>query len=436
MRAAPPPGPPRSGQRARWVRPLQLAALTLAALCGGGYYALSASGQGSGAVLLSGTLPNFTLLLAGRDVIYCYYHQPCKDQNQRTGVLQTANTDTLMLVKVRGKRVSVLSIPRDTNVGEFNPREAAAKQKVNGKYWDGGPQALVGAVETITGERVDNYLIVRTEEAARVIDALGGLDVSVPKGGIEWIDKAANVNLKLSAGSHHLNGQQGVWYLRVRKGFGDDYGRIDHQKQALSQLASKLTTARGLAALPTLLSVMGGVETNLDPTLLQSVQPVLSQFKLNFATLPTNTIPRSFNLAVDRQKLAQVWGDVLGPGPAPSGSGSTSPNSTSSVTVLIEDASGAGLGPAMVQALNAAGYPKVQLSSLPTSDEHSQVFTQTDVEAAQQLADQLNLPRLQGERFAVQPGQIGVLLGSDARQLFAALGGFTPHASVNPPPVN
>ena len=297
--------------RARWLRPLQLAALTLAGLCGGGYYALSVSGQGSGAVVLSGSLPNFTLLLAGRDVIYCYYHQPCKDQDQRKGVIQTANTDTLMLVKVRSKRVSVLSIPRDTNVGEFNPRESAAAQKVNGKYWEGGPQALVNAVETITGERVDNYLIVRTEEAARVIEALGGLDVNVPKGGIEWIDKAADVNLQLSAGPHHLGGQEGVWYLRVRKGFGDDYGRIDHQKQALSQLASKLTTARGLSALPTILSVMNGLETNLDPGLLQSVQPVLSQFKLNFATLPTDTIPRSFNLAVDRQKLAQVWGDSL-----------------------------------------------------------------------------------------------------------------------------
>ena len=79
----------------------------------------------------------------------------------------------------------------------------------------------------------------------------------------------------------------------------------------------------------------------------------------------------------------------------------------SRVTVLLEDASGAGLGPAMVQALNTAGYPKVQLSTLPSSDEHSQVFTQTDVEVAQQLADQLNLPRLQGERFAVSRARSG-----------------------------
>ncbi|TSA87749.1 LytR family transcriptional regulator [Deinococcus detaillensis] len=416
-------GTQRQETRRRWLRPLQLSLLTLAALCGGGYYALSASnGQGGGSnVVLSGSLPNFTLLLAGRDVIYCYYHQPCKDQNQRKGVIQTANTDTLMLVKVQGKRVSVLSIPRDTNVGDFDPKKSAAEQKVNGKYWDGGPQALVSAVETITGERVDNYLIVRTEEAARVIDALGGLDVNVPAGGIEWIDKAAGVNLKLAAGPHHLEGQEAVWYLRVRKGFGDDYGRIDHQKQALSQLASKLTTPGGLSAVPTILSVMNGVETNLDPTLLTTVQPVLSQFKLSFATLPTDTIRRSFNLAVNREELAKVWGNSLKAEPS------------SAVTILLEDASGAGLGPPMVDALHAAGYPNVRLSTLPKIGERSQVFTQSDVETAQNIADQLNLPRLQGERFPVAAGQIGVLLGGDAPQLFAALNHFTPAASSPAP---
>ena len=400
---------------AGFARALQLSALTLSALCGGGYYALSASSNhAGGSVVINGTLPNFTLLLAGRDIIYCYYHQPCKDQNQRKGVIQTANTDTLMLIKVRGSRVDVLSIPRDTNVGDFNPRGSAAAQKVNSKYWDGGPQGLVSAVETITGERVDNYLIVRTDEVARVIDALGGLDVSIPAGGIEWIDKAAGVNLKLSAGPHHLGGQEAVWYLRVRKGFGDDYGRIDHQKQALSQLASKLTSARGIAALPTILSVMRGVETNLDPALFQAIEPALSGLKLSFATLPTNTIRGSFNLAVDRGKLAQIWGDHL----------QTEPGDQ--VTVLIEDASGANLGSKLSAALNTLGYPKVRLSSAVKSAEHSQVFTQSDVQAAQNLADGLNLPRLQGERFPVQPGQVGIFLGSDAGQQFAALKRFAP----------
>ena len=416
------------GGKGRWARPLQLAALTLGALCGGGYYALSqSSAVGAPIGGPAGGLPSFTLLLAGRDITYCYYRQPCKDQNQRQGVIQTANTDTLMLVKVQGARVSVLSIPRDTTVGDFNPRASAAEQKVNAKYWSLGPAGLVSAVETITGERVDNYLIVRTDEVARVIDALGGLDVNIQQPqGIEWVDQAAGVNLKLAAGPHHLAGQEAVWYLRVRKGFGDDYGRIDHQKQALSQLASKLPTARGLAALPTIVGVMNGVETNLDPNIIQTVRPALGQYKLSFATLPTDTIRGSFNLAVNRDKLSQIWGNSAGAGMAAEGAASGGPADPNAepgarVTLLLQDASGSKLGEKMAGVLRRSGYPNVRVTQAPVSAEHSQVFTQSDVGAAQTLADLLNLPRLQGERFPVQPGQVGVMLGSDATRLFAAL---------------
>lgn len=89
------------------------------------------------AARVDGSVPHFTLLLAGRDIVYCYYRTPCKNQDQRTGLVQPPNTDTLMLVKVDGTQVSVLNIPRDTNVGEFDPQESVAAQKVNSRYWSG-----------------------------------------------------------------------------------------------------------------------------------------------------------------------------------------------------------------------------------------------------------------------------------------------------------
>ena len=406
---------------ARWVRALQLSALSAAFLCGGGYYALSASGAQSSSVLLSGSLPNFTLLLAGRDVIYCYYHQPCKDQNQRQGVIQTANTDTLMLVKVQGSRVNVLSIPRDTTVGEFDRRKPPAEQKVNGKYWDGGPQALVSAVETITGERVDNYLIVRTEEAARVIDALGGLDVTVPAGGIEWVDKAADVNLKLSAGPHHLEGQEAVWYLRVRKGFGDDYGRIDHQKAG----AESTRRQTDHPARP------GGAAHHPQRAARRGNRP-RSGHRAGAAALGC-WAQAQFCHPAHHHHSPQLQS---GGGPRPARPDLGRPGAAEPadrVTVLLQDASGAGLGAQLEEALHALGYPRVQLTTAPQSGEHSQVFTQSDVKVAQNLADQLNLPRLQGERFPVQPGQVGVLLGSDASSLFAALRTYAPSPRLSAP---
>ncbi len=433
----PPNGPRQAGAGRRprrshaLLRAAQAFGLSLSALALGGFALLGQPGTAAPVATLPGQAPQFTVLLAGRDVIYCYYRQPCKNQDQRTGLVQTPNTDTLMLVKVSGDRVDVLNIPRDTTVGEFSWRQSAAAQKVNSKYWSGGPESLTRAVEEITGERVDSYVIVRTDYVARVIDALGGLDVDVPEPGIEWVDQAAGVNLKLSPGNHHLGGDQAVLFLRVRKGFGDDYGRIDHQKQALTQLAARLKSPQGLAALPTILGGVGnGVETNVDPNLLPSLLPHLSGMRLRFATLPTDTIRGSFNLAPDRERLAQVWGSA----PATAGQNGSAAARPAPIRVTIQDASGAGLGEALARALGVLGYAQVRVQSAPASSVSSQVFTQQDVGAAETLADLLGLPRLQGERFPVAPGEVGILLGADAAQQLAGLSAYRTPTTPNPTP--
>ena len=407
------------------LRALQAFGLTLSCLSLGGFALLSGAGRTVASSVLPGTAPQFTVLIAGRDIVYCYYQQPCKDQDQRTGLVQPPNTDTVMLVKVDGARVRVLNIPRDTNVGEFDRGESVAAQKVNSQYFSGGPQALKQAVETITGERVDSYVIVRTDYVERVINALGGLDVTVPEGGIEWIDRAAGVNLQLDAGPHHLEGPDAVLFLRVRKGFGDDYGRIDHQKQALTQLAGRLKSAQGLAALPTILGGIGnGVETNADPNTLAALRPFLPGLKLSFATLPTDEIPGTFNLAVNRERLAALWGDA--PAPVTDAPG---------VKVTVVDASGAGLGEGLRTALTALGYADVQVTVAPPSQEASQVFTQQDVAQAGALADLLNLPRLQGERFPVAAGEVGVLLTRDAQENLKELAALAGTPMAADPPV-
>ena len=405
-------------------RAWQLSALTLSALALAGYWTLT---QPAGAarralsVTPAGQPPSFTLLLAGRDIAYCYYHTPCRDQNTRTGLWQPPNTDTIMLVKVLGAQVNVLSIPRDTNVGPFQPSRGVAVQKVNAQYFRGGPQALVSAAEEISGERVDAYAVVSTDFVAAVVDALGGLDVTVPdipaygepaKRGIFFDDNAADLHVHLTPGRHHLNGPAAVAYLRMRKGFGDDYGRMDHQKAAVAQLVDKLRTPGGLArALPTILrGLSGSVESNLDPALLQEALPYLNGYQLNFATLPTTEIRGTTNLAVDRAGLARVWD-----------AGARLPAQDVAANVRIFDASGAALGPKVAWALQQRGVRVAGVSAEPLGGERSQVFTLDQVARASELARQLNLPRLQGLRFPVQAGEVGIYLGADAAARYAEL---------------
>ncbi|WP_424950618.1 LCP family protein [Deinococcus sp.] len=414
---------PRERTSPAW-RAWQLSGLTLAALSLGGYAVLNAPGGEARRVMASlpGQAPHLTLLLAGRDIVYCAPYTPCKDQDTRK-VWQPPNTDSIMLVKVDGTRVNVLSIPRDTNVGPYDRSRGVASQKVNSQYWTGGLAGLSSAVEQISGERVDYAVVVRTDYVARVIGALGGLDVTVPdvaaygkpgQRGIQFDDNAANLHVHLEPGAHHLDGPQAVAYLRMRKGVGDDYGRIDHQKQALSQLVGKLKTPAGLArALPVILSGLGnGVDTNADAGLIESLTPTLTQFRLNFATLPTTEIPGTFNLAADQQALARLWKTDTAPQNAAADTG---------VSVQVEDASGKGLGPRFVRALQLAGYGRVRLQTVAASPEHTQVFTQTEARAAESLSDLLNVSQLQGARFPVASGEVGVLLGEDANTLYAAL---------------
>lgn len=427
------PAPQQAEPRAAQVRTVpgwrawQLSGLLLAALSLAGYWTLtSSSGEVRRLALAApGTPPHFTLLLAGRDIVYCYYRQPCADQNQKTKLYQPPNTDTIMLIKVDGTRVNVLSIPRDTNVGPFDPAKGIAFQKVNSQYFRGGPEALVQAAEQITGEHVDSYMIVRTDYVAAVVDALGGLDVTVPdvpgyagKRGIQFDDNAADLHVHLDPGPHHLDGKTAVAYLRMRKGFGDDYGRMDHQKQALTQLLDKLRGPGGLAALPTILRGLtsGSVETDVDPALAQQLLPFLHDFKLSFATLPTTEIPGTSNLAADQEALAGLWGT---PETATSTMGSSAAGNRAGIRIL--DSSGSGQGERLGAVLKNLGYPVLGMTVQPASRQGSQVFTLDRPTEAGQLADLLGLPRLQGLRFAIERGEVGLYLGQDSTQAYAVL---------------
>ncbi|AFZ66960.1 LCP family protein [Deinococcus peraridilitoris] len=394
-------------------RAWQLASIALATLSLAGYWTLtSTAGEVRRAALVTpeGQPPRFTVLLAGRDIAYCYYRTPCQDQNSERAQRES-RTDTLMLMKVDGTRVNILTVPRDTQAGSFDSFLDAGSQKINAAYAFGGPEQLVSRIEEITGERIDYYAVVRTDFVAAVISALGGLVVNVPAK-IDFDDYAAGLHVHLESGPQRLNGKEAVAFLRMRKGVGDDYGRMDHQKAAIAQLVDKLRTPGGLAgALPAILrGFSGSVQTNADPALIQQMVPYLRDYKLSFATLPTREIPGTTNLMPDREALAELWGGA-----------STTLASEQSVPVRIVDASGTGLGPKVAWALKARGFRVTEVSDSAISGERSQVFTLSEVGSAESVSRWLDLPRLQGLRFPVERGEVGVYLGTDARARYAEL---------------
>ncbi|MDG9711443.1 LCP family protein [Streptomyces sp. DH10] len=158
----------------------------------------------------------------------------------------SARSDTAMIVHVyKGhKKASVVSIPRDTLIdrpectdtkGDEHP--AANSVMFNSAYSTGGAACAVKTVESVTDLRMDHYLEVDFAGFQRLIDDLGGVEVTTTKS----IDDPDS-HLKLKAGTHRLDGEQALGLVRTRHGVGDgsDLGRIQLQQAFIKALVNQI----------------------------------------------------------------------------------------------------------------------------------------------------------------------------------------------------
>ncbi len=152
-----------------------------------------------------------------------------------TGSTQGRRTDTIMIVYVPpGGKPALISIPRDSYV----PIPKNGKNKINAAYAFGGPDLLVQTVEANTGLRVDGYLEIGFGGFVNIIDALGGIEMCLPKA-----IKDADSHLDLPKGCQTLSGVDALGYVRMRKADPrGDLGRVERQREMLAAIAQKAAT--------------------------------------------------------------------------------------------------------------------------------------------------------------------------------------------------
>ncbi|MFD9075128.1 MULTISPECIES: LCP family protein [Streptomyces] len=159
-----------------------------------------------------------------------------------------ARSDTAMIVHVyKGhKKASVVSIPRDTLItrpecavkdGDGKVDPGGERQMFNTAYEVGGPACAVKTVEKMSGIRMDHYVEVDFTGFKKLIDTLGGVDITTKQP-----IKDKDSHLDLPAGSHTLNGEQALGLVRTRHGVGDgsDLGRIQLQQAFIKALMNQV----------------------------------------------------------------------------------------------------------------------------------------------------------------------------------------------------
>jgi LCP family protein required for cell wall assembly len=163
-----------------------------------------------------------------------------------------SRTDTIMLWRIGGGVSRRLSIPRDTRV----PIPGHGESKINAAYAYGGPALAIKTVEQFTGVKINHLIIVNLGNFPTFINAIGGIDVKTDRVCSKISGGAANggFTLNLSAGTHHLTGQQALILARTRENScnpaENDLTREKRQQAILNAIKSQLFSFTTFIHLP------------------------------------------------------------------------------------------------------------------------------------------------------------------------------------------
>ena len=173
-------------------------------------------------------------------------------------------TDTMLLVTIdfNTGRVDMITTPRDSYVHVTNA--TGELYKVNAAAYFGGglcDSGFKNACDTISGVfggiPVPYYVGVDMDGLVALVDAMGGVDYDMD---IEFEGTRGTIY----EGYQHLDSQQVLDYLRVRKGFGTDVDRQERQRQLLIAVFSQMANSGQIGNLPDIYrSLKDMVFTNL-----------------------------------------------------------------------------------------------------------------------------------------------------------------------------
>jgi LCP family protein required for cell wall assembly len=248
------------------------------------------------------TQPGTTYLLVGSDS----REGLSKAERKKLGTGSSAGqrTDTMMIMYIpTSGKPALISIPRDSYV----PIPGNGKNKINAAYAFGGPKLLVKTVEQNTGLRVDAYMEIGFGGFVNIIDALGGIDMCIPKA-----IKDTDSHLNLKKGCQNLDGTTALGYVRMRKADPlGDLGRVQRQRQMLAAIAKKsatpLTVFNPVRYWTLTHAVADSISVGEDTSLLETTSMALAMRKVANDEGYTLTVPVSNPGASTPAGSAVLW---------------------------------------------------------------------------------------------------------------------------------
>ncbi|WP_443735545.1 LCP family protein [Streptomyces guryensis] len=351
------------------------------------------------------------------------------------------NADVEMVVHVSADRsnATVMSVPRDTMTHVPACKDPDSSQATAGYYGQinsalqYGAACQVKTIHQLTGITIDHFVMLDFSGVVKMSDAVGGVSVCVSDNVYDTYS-----HLKLAKGTHTLQGDAALEFVRSRHGFGDgsDLGRTVSQHLFLGAMIRKFKSAGTLTDPGKVYSLADAATKALTvDTGLGSVSKLVSlatdlnkvpSKRMTFTTMQTAADPTDANRVVPAATAKSLFATIENDQSLTSDSGrkktsSASPSASaaptvpaSEVAVQVENGtSTGGRASVIAQALLSKGFsPNTTTGNAPAQSSRTTISYGPGQKAeAQTAAAALGVPA----SHLTQGGSSGVVLviGSD-----------------------
>lgn len=218
-------------------------------------------------------------------------------------------SDTIIVASLKPStgEAAMLSIPRDL----FVQIEGYGQNKINSAYAfgeelgypGGGAQLATKTIEQVTGLKIPYYAVVDFKGFEKIVDDLGGLDVTIPRAFYDNLHK-----IQYEAGPTHFDGSKALYFVRARYVDGPEggdfarAGRTQLIAKALQQKALALNPVADIGTITSILQNLGDhVRTNLQPPELRRVYELVHALSLE----------QIHNKVIDESETNLVYGSSV-----------------------------------------------------------------------------------------------------------------------------
>lgn len=193
--------------------------------------------------------------------------------DEREDDVGRSDTAFVVTVDTDAKKVTMLSIPRDSRV----KIPGHGWDKINHAYAFGGTKLSKTTIENLLGIPLDYTLVINFNGFVRMIDAVGGVTINVdkPMHYADPYDDDGGLYIDLQPGVQKLNGKTAIEYVRYRDEEGD-IGRVARQQKFLKALMQEFTKPQMITRLPEMVKEFAStVKTDMPTSKMLQLIPIV-----------------------------------------------------------------------------------------------------------------------------------------------------------------